>query len=159
MNLVDLNNHDISGITCCSSVYLKKHRSQTPPHFNHTQVRPRTATLHNKPGSAPTTAQRNHTPHFSSATNKYSALRGNVLPTYRPPCKPCQKAKLPHSKQRIRGECLSSPQSVSACSEPNLPRAHVHRTTTSSVSPSSAAAKPRRRASTCDWHTARRSCG
>ena len=64
---------------------FEKHRSQTASHFNHAQVRPRTATLHNELGTAPTTAQRGHTPHPSSATKKYSALRGNVLQCYEAP--------------------------------------------------------------------------
>ena len=33
-----------------SLLFKRKHRSQTGPHFKHAQVRPRTATIHNKRG-------------------------------------------------------------------------------------------------------------
>ena len=56
-------------------VSSRKKRSQTTRHSKQPKVRPRTATIHNKPGSAPTTAQRNHAQHPLSAIRRCAAFR------------------------------------------------------------------------------------
>ena len=64
----------------------RKKRSQTTRLSNQPEIRQRTATLHNKPASAPTTAQRNHAEHPLSAVRKCAALRETEVYNARIPC-------------------------------------------------------------------------
>ena len=64
----------------------RKKRSQTTRLSNQPEVRQRTATLHNKPASAPTTAQRNHAEHPLSAVRKCAALRETEVYNAGIPC-------------------------------------------------------------------------
>ena len=69
----------------CSRLIEKK-RTQTTRLSNQPEVPQRTATLHNKPASAPTTAQPNHAEHPLSAVRKCAALRETEVYNARIPC-------------------------------------------------------------------------
>ena len=82
----------------CSRLIEKK-RSQTTRLSNQPEVRQRTATLHNKPASAPTTAQRNHAEHPLSAVRKCAALRETEVYNARIPCR---SKNIPHRRAPAR---------------------------------------------------------